>query len=167
MDLLYARWQMWEGGWCWGPRFLVPLVPLLLLPVAALAATVRSRPARAALVALAGVSALVTLGGVSVNHADYHSWVGAHTAAHADELAARGIVNYYPLVRWELEYAPFVRYWDFPARGDFLLPRAVARPGLVLAFFAACLAGLLWAVYTDVRWPRRRSAKNSRRVCGP
>jgi hypothetical protein len=143
---LYARWQMWEGGWCWGPRFLVPLVPLLLLPLASLLGTLRTGAARATLAGLAGLSALVALGGVAVNYADYHSWVGAYTAAHANELAARGVSNYYPLVRWDLEYAPFVRYWDFPARSDFLLPRALARPGLVLAFFAVCLAGLVWAV---------------------
>jgi hypothetical protein len=36
--LLYAKWHLWHGGYCWGPRFLVPIVPLLALlavPVAA------------------------------------------------------------------------------------------------------------------------------------
>jgi hypothetical protein len=156
---LYARWQMWDGGWCWGPRFLLPLVPLLLLPIASLMDTLRSRPAQIALAGLAALSALVALGGVSVNYADFHSWVGAYSAAHANELAARGISNYYPLVRWDLEYAPFVRYWDFPARGDFLLPRALARPGVTLGFFAACLVGLLWAIRDLLRGaPHRRDA---------
>ena len=33
---LYSVWYGWDGGWCWGPRFLVPIVPLLMplaLPV--------------------------------------------------------------------------------------------------------------------------------------
>jgi hypothetical protein len=33
--VLYARWGSFEGGWCWGPRFLIPFLPLLhvgLLP---------------------------------------------------------------------------------------------------------------------------------------
>ncbi len=29
---LYARYYQWDGGGCWGPRFLVPILPLLVLP---------------------------------------------------------------------------------------------------------------------------------------
>ncbi|MEZ4620525.1 MAG: hypothetical protein R2867_34145 [Caldilineaceae bacterium] len=29
--LLYGKWYMWHGGYSWGPRFLVPLLPLLAL----------------------------------------------------------------------------------------------------------------------------------------
>lgn len=29
--LLYAHWGSFEGGWCWGPRFLLPFLPLLHL----------------------------------------------------------------------------------------------------------------------------------------
>lgn len=32
--LLYGQYYMWWGGGVWGPRFLVPLLPLLLLPAA-------------------------------------------------------------------------------------------------------------------------------------
>lgn len=28
-----AMWHMWYGGWCWGPRFLVPATPLWVLPL--------------------------------------------------------------------------------------------------------------------------------------
>lgn len=31
--LLYGRWWAWHGGWCWGPRFLVPILPLWMLPL--------------------------------------------------------------------------------------------------------------------------------------
>lgn len=34
--LLYSSWQFWWGGWCLGARHLVPLLPLLVLPLAAL-----------------------------------------------------------------------------------------------------------------------------------
>lgn len=33
--LLYARWWAWHGDWAWGPRFLVPALPLALVPAAA------------------------------------------------------------------------------------------------------------------------------------
>jgi hypothetical protein len=36
--VLYGKWFLWHGGYCWGPRFLVPIVPLLgLLAVPAAA----------------------------------------------------------------------------------------------------------------------------------
>lgn len=28
-----SMWHMWYGGWCWGPRFLVPVLALWLLPL--------------------------------------------------------------------------------------------------------------------------------------
>jgi len=36
--LLYAAWDSFEGGWCWGPRFLLPFVPVLHLAIPPLAA---------------------------------------------------------------------------------------------------------------------------------
>ena len=28
-----STWHMWYGGWCWGPRFLVPVIALWLVPL--------------------------------------------------------------------------------------------------------------------------------------
>ena len=30
---LYASWDSFEGGWCWGPRFLLPFMPVLHLAI--------------------------------------------------------------------------------------------------------------------------------------
>ncbi|WP_162909351.1 glycosyltransferase family 39 protein [Aggregatilinea lenta] len=96
----YGSWWAWGGGWCWGPRFLVPLIPLGLLPLGMLPAARGWRIAAAALVAL-GIAAQivstrvdVTLyyavgeaAGVNSNHA----WVAPGDAPlvwAADELAA-------------------------------------------------------------------------------
>ncbi len=32
--LVFSAWQHYEGGWCFGPRFLVPVIPFLLMPLA-------------------------------------------------------------------------------------------------------------------------------------
>ena len=32
--LIYAWWGNWWGGWGWGPRHLVPLLPLMFIPIA-------------------------------------------------------------------------------------------------------------------------------------
>lgn len=62
---LYARFQHWAGDGSFGPRYLIPLLPLAFLPVAfALEHARRAR--RIAIAALAAVGLLVQVGGVSV-----------------------------------------------------------------------------------------------------
>lgn len=31
--LIYSVYTEWDGGWAWGPRYLVPIVPLLIIPL--------------------------------------------------------------------------------------------------------------------------------------
>lgn len=62
--LFYGKWYMWHGGFAWGSRFLVPILPLLAL----LCPPLFLRPARSTVirlfVALALLGALVNLVGV-------------------------------------------------------------------------------------------------------
>ncbi|MDQ2810214.1 MAG: hypothetical protein M3Z04_25335 [Chloroflexota bacterium] len=43
--VFHALWSSWEGNIAWGPRLILPLVPLLLWPLGALAESVRYRRA--------------------------------------------------------------------------------------------------------------------------
>jgi hypothetical protein len=72
--LVYSGWWAWHGGWCWGPRFLLPAIPLLLLPGLAAA---RTRPWLTALAAVLGVAGfIVNLAGVLINYtAPYDYWI--------------------------------------------------------------------------------------------
>jgi hypothetical protein len=72
--LLFATWYMWWGGFAWGPRFLVPLTPLLAVTLAPLVEIVLTRgslPAKLTLAALALLSTAVQVLGVSVNFVLY------------------------------------------------------------------------------------------------
>ncbi len=51
--IFYGAWWAWHGGWSWGPRFLVPLIPLSMLPLIVLPDGWRWRVALAVLI-LAG-----------------------------------------------------------------------------------------------------------------
>jgi len=65
--LVSARWYGWHGGSCWGPRFLIPILPLLVAP-AVLA------PRRLA-ASLLSVGVLVNLPGVLVAPGAFQSYV--------------------------------------------------------------------------------------------
>jgi hypothetical protein len=72
--VLFATWYMWWGGFAWGPRFLVPLTPLLAVTLPPLIEAVLTRgslPAKLALAALALLSTAVQVLGVSVNFVLY------------------------------------------------------------------------------------------------
>ena len=64
--ILYAALPNWEGSRGYGPRYLVPLVPLMVLPLACLYATAR-RWRRTVLLGLTGLSVAVQIPGVLVD----------------------------------------------------------------------------------------------------
>lgn len=67
--LLYGSVSYWDGSLCWGPRYLVTLIPLFMLPLSQVLAGFRAmRPrARAGLIALIILSAGIQVTGVSIN----------------------------------------------------------------------------------------------------
>jgi len=69
--IFYASWYGWDGGESWGPRFLVPILPLLVLPIAFLPAWVRPR---FSLIALGGLSLLIQLLGQLVSYYSFSIW---------------------------------------------------------------------------------------------
>ena len=72
-SLFYSRWWAWHGDWCWGPRFLLPFIPLLLLPLGVGLTRFRTWPAtgRVALVLLLAFSLWVQVLGVAVSDKEY------------------------------------------------------------------------------------------------
>lgn len=72
--VLYSKWWAWHGGWCWGPRFLLPAVPLLLLPGIVRARTKKWLVVTAAILGLVGFG--VQISGVLINYtAAYDYWI--------------------------------------------------------------------------------------------
>jgi hypothetical protein len=74
--LLFAKWYMWWGGFAWGPRFLVPLTPFLVITLPPLIEGVLARRllvGKLALAALVLLSTAVQVLGVSVNFVLYEA----------------------------------------------------------------------------------------------
>jgi hypothetical protein len=65
----YSVYGAWAGGWAWGPRYLLPMVPFGVIP---LAGWLDHRAGRIALGIAAGLGLLVQLLGVLVNYSYIH-----------------------------------------------------------------------------------------------
>jgi len=68
MLVSYSKWNAWHGDYSWGPRFLLPAVPLLLLPIGVL---FRRFANKAAVISVFCISVFVQVLGVSVNHSEF------------------------------------------------------------------------------------------------
>jgi hypothetical protein len=104
---MYAMWYMWHGGYSWGPRFLVPVVPFVSLIAGAgwgLLVTQRRWGAIGAFLALVltALSVAVQWLGMVVPFALVQDWL----AANVQPLFA-------PQTFTELRYSPLVLQWQF------------------------------------------------------
>ncbi|MEW5847779.1 MAG: hypothetical protein AB2A00_03155 [Myxococcota bacterium] len=71
----YGLWWSWHGGWAWGARFVVPVLPLLALAAGGMDWNAGPHWRRHALVVLGVLSVLVQLPGVAVSFQDYAAHV--------------------------------------------------------------------------------------------
>ncbi|HEU5318059.1 MAG TPA: glycosyltransferase family 39 protein [Chloroflexota bacterium] len=142
-ELLYfARWWAWHGDWAWGPRYMVPTVPFLMLTWP-LAGDMWRRTAwlRAFGTALAGAGFCVSILGVVVDYGAYYSVVGSQLGKGVDVQEARLVPEFSPLLghAWLLRAAwhDTIARWrdpahdarDNPARDAY--PWAARYPDLV------------------------------------
>ena len=89
--LFYARYAQWEGGYCFGPRYLVPSIPLLVLGLGPLLAE-RGHTIRRIALALAVIGFLVQAVGMSTSFLEDEA-TGAYYDSHWNYR-----MNYSPLV---------------------------------------------------------------------
>ncbi len=141
----YGAWWAWDGGWGWGPRLLVPLLPLSCLPLLALQA--RRGWWVAALCALllgAGVNALGIL---------------SDPVAHYAEVAPR-CADPARCVAWTLRDAPVVGAARLLAdgRGEPLALFHLAETGLPRTWSVGAPALLIGGVIAGV-WRMARAAR--------
>jgi hypothetical protein len=68
--LFYARWYAWGGGWCWGPRFLVPAMPALFVGFVVIVREFRRLGAlsRGVLIGLVVLSGAIQVTGAAVRY---------------------------------------------------------------------------------------------------
>ncbi|MCL4238055.1 MAG: hypothetical protein KJ047_07370 [Anaerolineae bacterium] len=146
----YGMWWAWDGGWGWGPRLLVPLLPLSCLPLLVL-------PARRGW----GTAALCALAlGVGVNILGVFSDPVAHYA----EVATR-CADPAPCVAWAVREAPLLGAVRLLADGQSepLALFHLAETGLPRTWSAGAPALLVGGALASAWWMARAAFSRGRR----
>ena len=140
--LLYGRWFMWHGGFAWGPRTLVPILPFFALPLAAGLCRWRGWR-RWAVLALASLSVIPQILGISV------------AFGHFQEVLVRLPSPLFdPITFFDPRYSPLVGQWAFmrPELLDFGWVHA-AREGVAIdAVYLGLGAGLVGVSGATLAW---------------
>ncbi len=138
----YSSWHMWEGGWCYSPRFLYPAFPLLMLAAAyGLRSAAGCRWCRWGVGLVVVWSLAISVQSIIVNYLDFffYTFLSVPDATEA--------------MRWSWEWSPMVGYWGFPQKHFLILPRLmVGWGGWVLQAWAWLVVAI--AAAAAVKWVR-------------
>ncbi|MBC7227911.1 MAG: hypothetical protein H5T61_11885 [Thermoflexales bacterium] len=90
--LFYGSWVIWHGGWSWGPRYLVPVLPLLFAPVARTLESFGTfpLPARGLVALVLVVSVLAQVVGVAADYVQTEFVLEKDPQSHPDQWFYRG-----------------------------------------------------------------------------
>ena len=142
ITILHAKWKWWTGGICWGPRFLVPILPHLAILVALVLRerpqlVLRSRVFRPIAAAVIAFSIFVQFVGVTTE--------GRHLTKEPAGPDYRASVEEW---QWSTPLSPIL--WGSPFVAEFTpMPQEVSRGTIQGAGFESILNGswAIWWVY--------------------
>ena len=96
----YAPYNFWTGGVNWGPRFLLPLVAVSLLPVATILTQSKGRAAMLLFGLLVAIGVIIQLPAVMVDHVRYLA-----------QQSQTGDARFYDRTVFQPAFSPLARQW--------------------------------------------------------
>jgi hypothetical protein len=113
----FSLWWSWWGGYGWGPRFLLPIIPYsLLFSLPVLQAGVAGRrwaQTAVALVAILGL--MVQVAGTAVDANRYEEWLASHFPAPLDQPLR---YHHDPGLVYDLVRSPIIAHWQGIVAGE-------------------------------------------------
>jgi len=158
--VVYAlvRGTLWWGGTNWGPRYMLPMTPFLMLAATpAIDAALQSGKWRykLSLLALLIVGALVQIGGVALKIGNYYDWIASVKPDGA-----------WTLGLWDPYYSAALSHWRLLLSGTYkidfawlqALPEGPAwlLPALVVPLIVAFAASLVYGLTRLTQTPLKR-----------
>jgi hypothetical protein len=144
--VLYASFHFWWGGWCWGPRYLLPILPLVTLAAAAwlssaTGTTLAAR--RAVFLLLAALGLVVSWNGILTDFIFHLGWI-QQSLGLPDTWATQFRPVASPLITGWLPQSgrPIDIFWVKLASGRLPMPGARWIGALIPMIL---LAGIVWA----------------------
>lgn len=140
--LFYGAWVIWHGGWSWGPRYLVPVLPALFGPIAWTLESLRSFPARFLISLIVVASLLVQSVGAVANYVETEFILEKDPEAHPDQWFYRG-----QGLLWDPLRSPLVvQAQNLGANLDlgWMVNGHPDKTGVVAVTLALCVGGLAW-----------------------
>lgn len=138
--LLFGKWFMWHGGDSWGPRFLIPVLPLLMVPLAEGWHILSIRK----LILTLGLAGLVLqIPGLSLPLGVHREW-----------LQAQGFPLYAPETFFKPQLSPLIASWQFVKPGNlnfaWMLDGTLDFPAFALSAGWLLLTG--WMLFARPRY---------------
>lgn len=115
--VVFSLWWEWWGGYGWGPRFLLPVVPYLLVFALPFVETAvhGSRLAQVVIILVALVGVLVQVAGVDVDANRYEQWLDANFPAPTD---APLRYHHDPALVYDVAASPIINHWQQLLAGE-------------------------------------------------
>jgi hypothetical protein len=115
--IAFGAWWEWWGGYGWGPRFLLPLLPLLLLTSLPLLnrALGEERWLQGIVVLCAAAGLLVQFAGTAVDFNRYETFLDDHFPAPANQPLR---YHHDPDLVWRIADSPIIVHWQLWLEGE-------------------------------------------------
>jgi hypothetical protein len=159
--LVFSAWWMWWSGWGWGPRFLAPSMPFVVLSALPVLEVARRRiTVRAFVVVVFVASVAVQVLGASVGFDEYEDIM---TKTHLRGDPEGDLYTYGLDMLWSWPHSPLVGHADLLRKGNTDL--AWLPSGQVDWLLLIPLVALVATTGVALYFSHRKSAENARTIC--
>ncbi len=138
--IFYGSWYAWGGTWGWGPRFLLPILPLLMLFVAeTLQSKIKNLASKIGVTLLVLLSLMINFLGIVVDFNEHFLRLGSN-----DNFVFNWTA-FPPLAHWQILQEGLVDLiWLRSTPNGLIIEWSVLTPVLLLLFIASINFGVVW-----------------------